>query len=136
MIDTVLYDWIYDNFSLAYDFFYGSAEQATGKYGVMTKISDLERPETLCNFQGDTGRALFQFSFWAGGSIGADTNAVETLQMAEDFKNKLKLLRGVIGTTEQYRIENNMTEGARIIGVEGYQTWGAIVESNIWWTKL
>lgn len=138
MIDTVLYNWIYDNFGLSYDFYYGSAEGATGKYGVMFKVTDLERPETLCNFQGETGRALFQFSFWDGGNTGTKTNAHATLLIAEAFKEQFNQLRGVIGTTTQYRIENNICQGARSLGegAQSLQVWGAFFQANIWWTEL
>lgn len=146
MIDTVLYDWIYDNFTLTditngsfIQFYYGSAEAAEGAYGMMLKVSDLERPETLCNVQGETGRALFQFSFWDGGNTGANTNSVEVLRLAESFKDQFDQLRGVIGTTSKYRIENNMTQGARLLtgGTEQVaQVWGAFFEADIWWTEL
>jgi hypothetical protein len=145
MIDTVLYDWIYDNFSLTditkdgfIQFYYGSAEGASSAYSVMFKVTDLERPETLCNSQGETGRALFQFNFFSGGNTGESTNAVETLRIAEAFKEQFNQLRGVIGTTSQYRIENNVCQSARLIG-EGSQTmgiWGAFFQAEIWWTEL
>ncbi len=138
MIDVVLYDHIYDNFGLAYQFYYGSAEGSTGKYGVMFKVTDLERPETLCDEQGDTGKALFQFSFWDGGNTGIATNAIHVLQLAETFKDQFKTLRGVIGTTEQYRIENNITQGARLLagGAQETQIWGAFFEADIWWSRV
>jgi len=147
MIDTILYNYIYDNFTLTditddgfIQFYYGTAEGANGAYATMFKVTDSERPETLCNFQGDTGRALFQVNFWAGGNTGASTNAVQTLEIAEDFKNQFKELRGVIGTSpDDYRIENNITQGARLLTSGTEQTpevWGAFFEADIWWTKL
>lgn len=140
MIDTIIYDYIDTNFGLTYNWYYGSAEGGGAQYARMFKIFDEERPETLCDFQGDTGRATFQFDFYYGGNLTTGgVNAHDTLVMGEAFKNQFKLVRGVIGSPpNDYRIENNITQGVRLLG-EGGQTqvtWGAFFEAEIWWTKL
>lgn len=140
MIDQVLYDYILTNFTFTGDFVFGSAEGSDPPYIVMLKVTDLERPEVLCESQGDSGRALFQFSAYAGGAEQtAATNAAETVVYLEAFKNQMKLLKGNIGTSpDDYHIWENKTGGVRLLG-EGASTtgiWGAFFELEIWWRKL
>ncbi len=140
MIDKALYNHILNNFTLTGDFVFGSAEGSTPPYIVMFKVEDLERPEVLCEDQGESGRAIFQFSAYGGGvNSGAASNAATTIEFLEAFKIQLQALKGNIGSSpDNYHIWENQTGGVRILG-EGNNSlsiWGAFCESQIWWRKL
>lgn len=140
MIDQELYDHIRTNFIYTGEFVFGSAEGVEPPYIVMIKVTDLERPEVLCETQGESGRALFQFSAYMGGAEQtAATNAAQTVLYLEAFKNQMQGLKGDIGSApDDYHIWENQTGGVRLLG-EGVSTtgiWGAFFESEIWWRKL
>lgn len=139
MIDIALYDYIYDNLTLTTDFKLGDAGGSVAPYIVMFKVNDPERPETVCEKQGDSGRALFQFSGYAGGTDGEGANAYETITILEALKVQVANIRGDLGTApDDYNIWQNITGGVRLLndGGQTLQTWGAFFECNIWWKKL
>jgi hypothetical protein len=141
MIDLVLFQYILNNltFSSSTSFRFGSAEGQTPPYIVMFKVDDLERPETLCQDQGDSGRALFQFSGYGGGNSGTATNAGGVVQLLEALKVQVATILGEIGSApDDYRIWSNQTGGVRLIGsgAQSLFTWGAFFESDIWWEKI
>ncbi len=140
MIDVELYNHVLNNFSLTGAFVYGSAEGETSPYIVMFKVEDLERPEVLCESQGESGRALFQYSAYTGGAASSTaSNAAETVVFLEAFKTQLQSLKGDIGSSpNDYHIWENKTGGVKLLGegVNSLDIWGAMIESEIWWRKL
>jgi hypothetical protein len=138
MIDETFFEYIRDNLSLAGTFHYGSARGATPPYYILNKISDPERPVVLCEDQGDTGQALFQFSAYAGGE-GTVSNAANHIVFLEALKIQVNQIRGVIGTSpDDYTIWFNNTGGVRLLGngTNILDVWGAMFETTIWWKKL
>lgn len=140
MIDKELYNHILNNFTIVGNFVYGSAEGFDPPYIVLFKVFDPERPEVLCESQGDSGRALFQFSAWTGGANSSiASNAAETVEYLEAIKTQMQVLKGDIGASPtDYHIWENQTGGVRLLG-EGTNSlgiWGAFFESEIWWRKL
>jgi hypothetical protein len=140
MIDATLYNHIIDNFTYTGEFKFGSAEGAKPPYIIQLKVADLERPETLCESQGDSGRALFQFSAY-GGSNDTDPvmKAYDLVGYLEGFKNQMQSLKGNIGVNpDDYKIWENQTGSVRPLGegVNSLGTWGAFFQSFIWWEKL
>lgn len=129
MIDRVLFEHIRDSLTYTFNFKYGSAEGTDAPYCVMFKVTDPERPVVLCKDQGDSGEALFQFSLYAG------LDTTNTLDMLENFKRQVALIKGNIGTDTIYRINNNITGGVVVLreGASSLSTWGAIFECEIWW---
>ena len=129
MIDRMFYSHIKDNLSYTFDFKFGSAEGVEPPYCVMFKVADMERPEVLCEEQGDSGRALFQFSYYSG------LDASNTVYDLEQFKRQVALIKGTIGTETIYRINNNVTGGVVILrdGASSLSVWGAMFECEIWW---
>ena len=119
--------------------YFGSAPAGvTGSYIVFFKVDDLERPLTLCNAQGDTGEALFQFSGYVGGGVGA-ANPSATVELLEDLKSQINQIKGVIGTApDDYRIWDNVTGGVRLLGdgSSSLGVWGAFFEMTLRWEKL
>ena len=112
---------------------YGSAEGQSGTYHVMIKVADAERPDTLCQEQGDSGRALFQFS-----TYGENAPTI-IINLAETLKDIVADVKGVIGTApNKFSIYNNMTSSVTLIneGSSSLNVWGVIFESEIWWTKI
>ena len=141
MIDKAIYTHVNTDLTPPAPVFFGSLPLGSTltKYIVMYKITDPERPETLCVQQGDTGRALFQFSGYAGAGGGA-ANPMETVDLLQDLKDQIaEYTIGTIGVTpDDYRIWNNITTGVRLLG-EGLSTegvWGAFFESTLWWEKI
>jgi hypothetical protein len=141
MIDQAIYTYISGSLIPPAPVYFGSLPPGLtlSEYIIMYKISDEERPETLCVRQGDTGRAMFQFSGYAGAS-GEAANPIETVTLLEDLKGQIAAgIWGVIGTApNDYRIWNNITTGVRLLG-EGLATegvWGAFFESTLWWEKI
>lgn len=132
MIDSVLYNHIRTNITYTGSFVYGSAEQRTAPYIIMYKVSDAERPVTNCDIQGEVGEAVFQFSAYTG------ENAIKTVEFLQAFKEQVKTIIGVIGTTEQYRIDSNYAEGVKILsdGSNSLNVWGAFFDTTIRWVKL
>jgi hypothetical protein len=100
----------------------------------MFKVSDLERPESFCDNQGETGEATFQFSGYTGGN----TNALSNVLSLQDFKEQVKDIIGIIGTTEQYVITANTTNSVRLLrdGESSLNVWGAFFETTIKWKKI
>jgi hypothetical protein len=138
MIDDVLYSHIKNNLGVS-SLRYGSAEGSSYPFYVMTKIDDMERPETLCNDQGETGRALFIFDGYVGGQANAGSSA-NAVTFTETLKNIVKGIRGVIGTApNDYRIWYNETRG---VTLKDYSSpnqltmFGAEFQCIIWWDKL
>lgn len=139
MIDIAIYRYIKDVIGITTPFVYGSGEGLTAPYIRMFKVTDEERPEVLCEKQGDSGRALFQFNLYTGGTVGAGSNAAQAIQDLEVLKKQVALIKGNIGITPlDYNIWNNITTGVRNIadGSQTLQTWGSLFESTIWWKKL
>jgi hypothetical protein len=143
MISLAIEEHIKQNFNFTgflegVGFNYGSGEGMTEPYIIMFKVNDPERPITLCNEQGDSGEALFQFNGYSGGVYSA-SNAAHTEQILEEMKNQVKNLKGAISTSfGDYRIQRNQTEGVRLIseGQEEAQTWGAFFESILVWERF
>ena len=138
MIDQALYEYILANCILTSDFRFGSAEGAVATYIVMFKITDSERPEVLCEEQGDAGRALFQFSAYMGGNDAAPSNAAATVLFLEALKIQVAKIWGYIDNgIEAFRIWNNVTGSVRLLGSgsESLTTWGAMFECELWWEK-
>lgn len=137
MIDQVLYEHIRDNLTYTGGFEYGSAEDINAPYIVMIKVADPERPEVLCQEQGQSGRAVFQFSGYLGGNNADAATPANIVLYLEAFKDQVNKITGVIGTTTQYRINNNSTEGVRLLsdGASSNLAWGAIFETTIWWEE-
>ena len=132
MIDEVLYEHINTNLVLPATFKFGSADGEDPPYIVMFKVSDPERPNVLCQDQGESGDALFQFSCYTVSSAGY------TIKTLDQLKIQVAQIWGEIGTTENYRIWNNETYGVTILGDGEAQTqiWGAVFELRIWWELL
>ncbi|MCP3680335.1 MAG: hypothetical protein GY782_08840, partial [Gammaproteobacteria bacterium] len=110
-IDQILYEHIKTNLVLVGSFEYGSGEGLTAPYVIMTKIADPERPEVLCEDQGDAGRAVFQFSGYLGGNNAAAANAANTVIYLDELKEQVNLIKGEIGTTDKVLVNNNITGG-------------------------
>jgi hypothetical protein len=131
-IDQAIY---YYMVSLGFNIRYGSAEGEEFPYYVFNKITDTERPNSLCQEQGDSGQAAFIFEGYVGGqaqAAGAD-DALTYVQTLHDIVNKLK---GVIGTApNQFRIWNNVTSGVTTVqrSSETLLIWGAEFNTIIWW---
>lgn len=139
MIDQTFYEHILNNLTLTTPFLYGSAEGETAPYIVMFNVSPTERPETLCENQGDSGRIIFQFNLFAGGTVGPAYNAAEAIVLLNALKVQVATIRGNIGVApDDYNIWNNSTDGVQVIGegTQTLQTWGCFFESTIWWRKL
>lgn len=138
MIDEALYRHIKTTLGVS-KLRYGSAEGEAYPYYVMTKLDDSERPEVLCDEQGDTGRALIIFDGYVGGqsNFGSATKAITYM---ETLKNIVKNIRGVIGTApNQYRIWYNETRGVTLKDVPNIQNltiFGAEFNCLIFWQKI
>jgi hypothetical protein len=139
MIDQTFQEAIEALYS-TYEIFYGSAESQSQtdknnnvSYHVMVKIVDPERPFTLCDEQGDSGMALFQFATYSGG------DPTVTMREAQVLHDIVKDVRGTIGVSpNDYLIDNNITQGVRLIG-EGTNSlgvWGVIFTTEIQWHKI
>jgi hypothetical protein len=129
--DEAFYNKVTNDYSTK-SVYYGSAEEASGQYHVMYKISDLERPIVLVDSQGESGVALYQFTTYGGDSAG------ELMNVAEVLKDAVATIKGEIGTTYKFRIYDNKTQGVRVIS-DGYNeqaTWGVIFESEISWEAV
>lgn len=141
MFDTVLYTHVKTNIFTAYafegSFIEGSANKLKPPYIIMNKIDDQEQPQTMCQNQGNTGSALIQFSAYCG-YTQTGKNSLKTKEYLNSFKEYFKNLRGIIGTTEQYRINYNFTSGVTALsdGVSSLETWGAIFQASIRWEKI
>jgi len=137
-IDQILYEHIKNNLVITGSFEYGSGESLTSPYIIMIKVADPERPETLCEEQGESGRAVFQFSGYAGGSNADAANAASTLTYLDAFKEQVNKIKGEIGTTDKVLINNNITTGVTVLndGQAENLAWGAIFETTIWWGRV
>ena len=134
MIDQVLFEYIRDSLTYTGTIKYGSAEGITPPYIVMTKITDPERPVTLCYTQGESGEALFQFSAYMGGSAGDASNGPETILYLDELKEQVKLIGGEITSSGMtYRVWGNITSGVTLLGTQVLETWGAMFETQIKW---
>jgi hypothetical protein len=140
MIDTIFYDYIRLNLTYTESFVFGSAEGFDAPYIIMFKVTDPERPNTLCQKQGDSGEALFQFSAYYGGNTSDPNNAANTVVNLEAFKTQVATIKGIIGTSpNDYRIWSNVTTGVKLLrGGDGVNllTYGAFFETTIRWEKL
>ena len=138
MIDEALYRHIKTVLGVT-NIYFGSAEGIQYPFHIMSKLTDMERPETLCDEQGDTGRAVFMFDSYVGGQKNAGSAATAVL-FAETLKNQVNKIKGTIGTAgNRYRIWNNETHGVTLKDRESMQTltiFGAEFESILWWEKL
>lgn len=130
----VLYDHI-NGLSLTNPLAYGTAEGVSAPYYVMLKVSGIEQPDLLCEEQGTQGHDLYQFSVYVGSQTGTGSAAGAEISL-ELLKNKVNKIWGTIGTTEQYNIWNNVTNGVRAFDAESLNTWSAIFETEIWWKKI
>jgi len=107
---------------------YGIQKGTAAPFYVMQKISDAERPESVCESQGQSGRALFQFTVASRGTAGS------TEALLEDLKDVVADIIGDFvynGTT--YNIWNNVTTGVVSLGGASLDTWDAEFETTIWW---
>jgi len=130
----VLYDHISTNLSLTIPIVYGTAEGVDAPYYVMLKVSGIEGKDLLCEKQGTQGHDIFQFSVFVGSQVGTGSAAGAEISL-ELLKNKINQIWGDIGSTEKYNIWNNVTNGVRAFDAESLNTWSAIFESELWWTK-
>jgi hypothetical protein len=137
MIDEALYKYLTVDLSIT-NLYYGSANNRTPPYTVMFKVNDPEVRVTLCDTQGNSGEALFQFSGYGGGE-GPAADASSVVASLEVIKNQVKGVKGIIGTSpNDYRIWYNQTSGVRLIndGNNILQRWGALFETLIRWDKI
>lgn len=140
MFEFAFHDYIQTNLTLT-DFndviAYGTAEGYSSPYVIMRKVSDQEEREIYCDDQGDNGKALFQFSIYAGGE-NDEANAAYTIKIANDLKTQVAAIKGQITSVSHgnYTIFMNKTYGVRLIEGQILQTWGVIFESILNWGKL
>ena len=129
-VDRILYEYIRDNLVYAGDFRYGSAEGSSVPYIIMYKVTDPERPDTLCVEQGEQGQAMFQFSAYTEGGPGY------MVEYLNDFKEQVKAIIGEVGTgADVVEIWYNNTGGVRLLsdGASEETIWGAFFETEIYW---
>ena len=86
MIDFAF--WEYLKTQTIYEVKYGSANNVATPYFVVYKLDDSERPETLCQEQGDSGRALFIVEGFTGGQ-SMNSTPDYALQLVETFRNNV-----------------------------------------------
>lgn len=138
MFDKALYDYLIASVVTTQTLVFGTAENTSPPVIGMVKISDLERPNVLCQKQGTSGKVMIQFASWSGGANSAQDSST-VVAFLNVFKILVAGVKGPIGVTpDDYRIWNNMTGSVKLIG-EGEQslmTWGAFFESILWWEKV
>ena len=137
IFEKELYNYIRTTFTFTGDFRYITAEGSTPPYFIIVKASADELPNTLCQTQGETGKALFRISGYAGGQDGAITDAAATMEYMEAIKVQFAELKGEIGTSpNDFRIWNNVTSGVTPLGESERATWGAVFDFELWWEKI
>jgi hypothetical protein len=115
MIDFAFYNFV-GALTFVGTLHYGNANNITPPYVVMYKISDDERPYTLCQEQGESGEALFIFDYYAGAQDNYAVNQEMTLQYANDLKEQIRQKKGNITYgANTYKIWHNQTTGAVIV---------------------
>lgn len=133
MLDNVLQEHIENTITFTGTLYNEEAPtEAVKPYYVMNKISDPERPVYLCEDQGEAGDARFQFTLYADETTGY------TKILMQAFKEQVKNIKGVIGTTEKYRIWQNITGGVIAPGEADSttNTRAALFDIKIQWDKV
>ncbi len=139
IIDQAVIEHIIANSGITESISYGSAEDESTPYYVIAKISDSERPESLCQDQGESGRAVFICQGWTGGNAGSAMNSAMTVNFTEVLKNHCKTIRGVIGIApNRFRIWYNETSGVVPIekGSQSLLTWGGEFTMLLYWERM
>jgi hypothetical protein len=135
-IDQIIYEYIQ---AQGFNIYYGSAENQVYPYYVLYKIDDEERPVTLCEAQGEAGKAIFIFEGYVGGTANAGSGP-KAVQYAQLLHDVVKNIRGIIGIPpDDYRIWSNETRGVTLMNKDNTQTlmiFGAEFETIIDWQKL
>ena len=138
-IDQAILEHIIAYSGTTYPVCYGSAEDESTPYYVIFKVADDERPDSLCEDQGDSGKAVFIVQGWGGGQIGAGFNSANAVIFTEALKNHCNRIRGVIGSApNRFRVWYNETGGVVPIerGAQSLLTWGAEFTMVLWWNKI
>ncbi len=139
MIDDALFDHIENNLSVVGGFEIGSAEGQDPPNTVMFKVEDPELKAVLCDVQGESGEATFQFSRYEGGNAGDAANSFNTSKNHELLKQQVNKIGGVIGVSpNEYRLWGNRCTGVKPLndGGQALVTWGAFFELTIKWEKV
>lgn len=135
MIDGAFYSFVK---SLTANVYYGSANSVPAPYFVMYKITDDERPLSLCEAQGDEGKALFFIEGFKGGQ-GNASNPLNSLMYVETLKRQIAQKLGIITDgIEEYRVWHNKTTGVVPIdrGKNEVSFFGAQFTVLLYWTKI
>lgn len=140
MLDDIFFKHIKDNLSgFGNAIKYGSAENITAPYTVMMKVSDPENKIVLCNNQGESGQALFQFVRYTGGNRAPAANSIETVKDHDAFKVIINAMTREIGTTPNaYRLIGLKCTSAKPFndGSQELMGWSAIFECFFMWEKF
>ena len=140
MLDDIFFKYIKDNLSgFGTAIKYGSAENITAPYTVMNKVSDPENKIVLCNSQGESGQALFQFVRYTGGNKAPASNSIKTVKDHDAFKVIINAMAREIGTSPNaYRLIGLRCTGARGFdgGGQSLMGWSAIFECSFMWEKF
>ena len=134
-IDQAIYDHVK---ALGFNIFFGSAEGVSMPYYTMIKISDAERPDVLCEAQGESGQAVFIFEGHAGGQ-GQAGSASSTLTYTQLLHDAVKNIKGLIGTApNEFRIWNNTTNGVVLSNraAQSLSIWSSEFSVVFWWSAV
>lgn len=116
MIDFAFKDFV-KTLTLSGGIFYGNANNKSTPYTVFFKVEDPERPDLLCEDQGDSGKALFVFQHFRGGQGSLAEDQETALLNADSIKRQIAEKKGIISYGAQsYRIWHNKTTGVVPIG--------------------
>jgi len=99
-------------------------------YYVMFLVSNPEDPVSFCDEAGDSGTSLVQFSYYGPGGPDAAMSKLETLK-----EKVVSILGDIDYNGSSFNVWQNRTSGVKPIGGVALNTWDAVFESQLSWTK-
>lgn len=109
--------------------YWGIPQQKSGEFVVALIVTPQERPQALCENQGEAGQLDMQFS-------GVAASSQEAYNLLENLKGYVKDIAGqLVLNTNTFQVNGNWTEGVRQLDA-ALNTWDAIFESRIMWHEV
>lgn len=109
--------------------YFGTPQEASGEFVVALIVVPQERPQVLCEDQGESGELGMQFS-------GVAASAQEAYNLLENLKDYVQSIIGqIVLDDDTFQVNGNWTDGVRGFDA-ALSTWQAIFESRIMWHEV
>lgn len=109
--------------------YFGTPQEKRGEFVVMLIVNAGERPDVLCEDQGEAGQVDLQFS-----GVAASEQAAYNL--LESLKNYVQSIAGQLTVdSDTFQVNENITDGVRGFDAS-LGAWQAIFESRFAWHEI